>query len=305
MSTTANMNLNLPTPEVTLGPEWATALNTALDLVDSHDHTSGKGVQVPTAGLNIDANLDFNENKATNLAAVQLQNLAAPDAGALNANSVQIVNGDLWAINGAGVAVQITSGSTVVVPSSSSTPAGSIQMYAGSSSPLGFLICDGSAVSRVSYAALFTAVGTTFGVGDGSTTFNLPDLRGRSPIGVGTYTDPVSGSLTRNLGQTLGAAAHVILEAELAAHNHGGGSHRHQSFADVSVGAGALSSNTQSPAKVLSGGSAADYTMATDGSTDATIGRTSASGTVINTQGSNTAHNNMQPSLGINFIIKT
>jgi len=60
----------------------------------------------------------------------------------------------------------------------SAVPSGSVTAFAGSSVPAGWLECDGSAVSRTTYAALFAAVGTTYGVGDGSTTFNLPQLRG-------------------------------------------------------------------------------------------------------------------------------
>lgn len=58
------------------------------------------------------------------------------------------------------------------------TPAGSVQAFAGSSTPNGFLLCNGQAVSRTTYAALFTAIGTTYGAGNGSTTFNVPDYRG-------------------------------------------------------------------------------------------------------------------------------
>jgi microcystin-dependent protein len=65
-------------------------------------------------------------------------------------------------------------------------PAGVIMAYAGTTAPLGFLFCDGSAVSRTGYASLYTAISGTFGIGDGSTTFNLPDLRGRTIIGLGT-----------------------------------------------------------------------------------------------------------------------
>ena len=57
-------------------------------------------------------------------------------------------------------------------------PPGSITAYAGLTAPAGYFICDGSQVSRTEYADLFAVVGETFGVGDGSTTFNLPDLRG-------------------------------------------------------------------------------------------------------------------------------
>lgn len=62
--------------------------------------------------------------------------------------------------------------------------AGIIQIFAGSIAPAGYLICDGSAVSRTTYSALFDAIGTTFGSGDGSTTFNIPDLSGRVAMGV-------------------------------------------------------------------------------------------------------------------------
>ena len=62
--------------------------------------------------------------------------------------------------------------------------AGMIQMFAGSTAPTGWLLCNGSAVSRTDYAALFAVIGTTYGVGDGSTTFNLPDMRGEFPLGV-------------------------------------------------------------------------------------------------------------------------
>lgn len=65
-------------------------------------------------------------------------------------------------------------------------PAGSVIMWSGSSAPSGWLLCDGSAISRTTYASLFAIAGTTYGVGDGSTTFNVPDLRDRFPLGKGT-----------------------------------------------------------------------------------------------------------------------
>lgn len=65
-------------------------------------------------------------------------------------------------------------------------PIGVILPYGGSSAPTGFLLCDGSAVSRTTYSALFGIISTTFGAGDGSTTFNLPDMRSRVPVGAGT-----------------------------------------------------------------------------------------------------------------------
>ena len=62
-------------------------------------------------------------------------------------------------------------------------PIGSILAYSGSSAPSGWVMCDGAGISRTTYATLFGAIGTSFGVGDGSSTFNVPDLRGRVLVG--------------------------------------------------------------------------------------------------------------------------
>lgn len=70
----------------------------------------------------------------------------------------------------------------------SPVPVGVLLPYGGSSTPTGFLLCDGSAVSRATYAALFAAIGTSYGTGDGTTTFNLPNTSGRTFIGAGTGT---------------------------------------------------------------------------------------------------------------------
>ena len=68
-------------------------------------------------------------------------------------------------------------GSTLIIDGSGgSTPVGAIMPYGGSTAPTGWLLCDGSAVSRTTYAALYAVIGTTYGSGDGNTTFNLPDL---------------------------------------------------------------------------------------------------------------------------------
>ena len=77
-------------------------------------------------------------------------------------------------------------------------PAGTIMAYGGASAPTGYLLCDASAVSRTTYARLFAVVGTAFGTGDGSTTFNVPDLRDKVPLGKGTNN--------ATLGVTTGSA---------------------------------------------------------------------------------------------------
>lgn len=289
MADTVNMGIELPTPGGDEGV-WDDKLNAALEVIDAHDHTAGKGVLVPSAGININDDLQFNSNRPIEIDAAQFDDLSVAYTGTTNARAVQFAGGDLWITNGSGVAVQITSGSSTVAPSSSNTPPGIVLPYAGSSAPAGYLLCDGSAVSRTTFAALFGITGTTFGVGDGSTTFNLPFMNGRVPMGTGTYTDSVSGSVTRTLGQQIGAEKHVITVAEMASHNHGGGAHTHTLA--VNGGDGTLDT-------VIASGARNNFTASATG---APIG---SSGSILSTVGSNTAHNNMQPSLGLNYIIKT
>lgn len=113
------MNLVLPTPTVTLGPEWANEINAALSTIDAHDHSSGKGVPITPAGLDIISNLDIQSNKVFNLKSTQYTDQAATLTGATNASSVYSKSGDLWWTNGAGIAVQLTSGSSIIsVPAS-------------------------------------------------------------------------------------------------------------------------------------------------------------------------------------------
>ena len=78
---------------------------------------------------------------------------------------------------------------------------GTIKMWSGAAAPSGYLLCDGSAVSRATYADLFAVCGTAFGAGNGTTTFNLPDLRGRVPLGAGT------GDAADATAHTLGVAS--------------------------------------------------------------------------------------------------
>lgn len=97
-------------------------------------------------------------------------------------------------------------------------PAGSIIDYGGSTAPSGFLSCDGSAISRTTYSRLFSAIGTTWGAGDGSTTFNLPNLQRKATIGAGGTS--VSGP-ANTVGSTGGEEKHTLATGELPAHNHG------------------------------------------------------------------------------------
>lgn len=102
-----------------------------------------------------------------------------------------------------------------VNPVESAAPSGMVAMFGGppANIPAGWLYCDGSPVSRTTYAALFSKVGTNWGVGDGSTTFNLPDYRGVMPLGIsGTHT----------LGSKGGAETVALTTAQLPSHSHTG-----------------------------------------------------------------------------------
>lgn len=116
---------------------------------------------------------------------------------------------------------------------SGAAPAGSIEAFAGSSLPTNYLWCNGAAVSRATYSGLFSAIGTTWGSGDGSTTFNLPNLAGRFSLGAGQGATAYNGGTgtNRSLGQMsngdpnsgatiAGAETHGQIANELAGHSH-------------------------------------------------------------------------------------
>jgi microcystin-dependent protein len=284
MANTPNMDLELPVPTTTTGPEWATAVNEAFEVVDEHDHSSGKGTPISPTGININADLEYNNNRAVEVKAVKMDSQLAALSGVLNTNSFHAVNGDAYFTNGDGTAIQLTSGGSISTPSSSSTPPGILFPYAGSSAPTGYLLCDGTAVSRTTYSALFAIVGTSFGAGDGSTTFNVPNMNGRVPMGAGTYTDPVSGSITRTFAANLGAEKHQLLESELATHDH-------PIFITQKYRSNDVGSNN---ATVCNGAEASDAP-----------GNVLVPNIYANNAGDSVAHNNVQPSLVLNYIIKT
>lgn len=175
------------------------------------------------------------------------------------------------------LAVQVPADGVIIPP-------GVIWEYAGAAAPTGWLFCDGSAVSRTTYAALFTAIGTTHGAGDGSTTFNLPDKRGRVTIGAGTGTGGgtsgtgvVTGgsALTaRSVGSWGGAETHLLTLSEIPSHSH-------------------TYTTAQGPASA-GAGRALGSDNSLNGGSDAT-----------NNSGGGSVHNNMQPFLVSNYIIRT
>lgn len=119
--TTANLLLDLPTVSVTIGPTWASKLNTALELVDAHDHSSGKGVKVTPAGLDITADLDLQENNLDDARSLRLANSTSTLDGAADVRCVYVYNGELYYNNSAGTQVQLTAGGQVNAGSASTS----------------------------------------------------------------------------------------------------------------------------------------------------------------------------------------
>lgn len=348
----------MPTVTVTSGPEWASQLNTALETIDAHDHSSGKGTKITPSGMNISSDLEFNSNNATELRSTRFDNQGASLNGVNDIRCVYVSGNDLYYNNGSGTAVQITSGAginaasiggiggdyasssasvsysntsktftftqssntsahidvgnvvirqatasangvTLRSPNSLSaaynfilptglpgsgttkilsidssgqvgaqydvddssievssntiqikdsgvttakvangnitneklnadvatnlTPTAMVVAYAGTSAPSGWLLCDGSAVSRTTYSALFAIIGVTHGQGDGSTTFNVPDYRGRFLRGVdgsaGNDPDKASRS-TMATGGNSGNNVGSVQSDQYASHTH-------------------------------------------------------------------------------------
>lgn len=199
----------------------------------------------------------------------------------------------------------------------SAMPSGSIQAFAGATPPSGWLLCDGSAVSRTTYATLFSVVGTTNGAGDGSTTFNLPDFRGKVIVGAGGgYTlGATGGEATHTLSVSEVPSETVTGTATLSGTTGAGSPHTHTVTDPGHTHTVAIGYTGAGTAGAVSGASpTGSYNEST---TSATTGISVASesahthtfsGTATvsgSTNGGGGAHNNMQPYVVANVIIKT
>lgn len=180
------------------------------------------------------------------------------------------------------------------------TPTGAILEFAGATAPAGYLLCYGQAISRSTYSQLFDVIGTEHGAGDGSTTFNVPDRRGRVGAGVDNMggsdasrlASSASTAAARNtLGGVGGASSITLTTSTMPTHSHGvtDPGHTHdlnEQFQNASSGANNFNS--------VGGGTSATTPV-----------NSNTTGISIQNAGSGAAHDNVQPTILNNYIIKT
>lgn len=211
--------------------------------------------------------------------------------------------------------------------------------------PAGWLWADGRAVSRATYAALFAAIGTTYGAGDGATTFNLPDYRGRAPVGLDNLGGTPAGRLAAatSLGWVGGAEAITLSTAQIPSHTHtataasngahthsvdipasgshihtgtalSNGDHAHQlpaiGFNVAGGGTGSYAQGGFPSAVATSVDGAHGHTLSIDASTHTHTGTALSNGAhthtiTVNAEGGGGSHSNVQPSAGCIVLIKT
>lgn len=245
-------------------------------------------------------------------------------------------NSDITSLSGLTTPLSVAQGGTGSATGGNFVPTGAGTPWFGNpaSPPSGWLYCDGSAVSRATYAALFGVIGTTFGTGDGVTTFNLPDGRGRTFAGfdsgnaTGRLTGAESGGVSAStMANNGGEQGHTITTLELAVHIHGvtdpghthtvtdpthnhtindaGHFHQVNGGSANAYGTGSVGTDAFPPAGP-SNTSSVTTGITNNAASTGISNQTNTTGiTSTNSTGSGSAHNNVQPTLIVGWIIKT
>jgi len=190
----------------------------------------------------------------------------------IGASTNTMLVGKIVVLKGASMATQIDSAfTTLFAPAVVAPPTGivgEIKAYAGASAPSGYLLCNGSAISRSTYIDLFNICGTSYGAGDGSTTFNIPNLKGKIPVGLDSTQSEFD-----TLGETGGAKTHTLTVDQMPSHTH--------QYNDTY--------GVQNLEGVFNNANACDETERWE---------------TTSSTGGGQAHNNLQPYVVMNYIIK-
>lgn len=175
-------------------------------------------------------------------------------------------------------------------------PVGTVKMFAGNAVPAGgfYMFCDGSPISRTTFSALFAVVGTLYGGGDGSTTFNLPDLTERIVVGKSTVRGRIPQYDATSIGNAFGVGVHQLVTTELPSHNH--------PITDPGHTHGLTYHNANNNPATGTGGVVDRINPTSEATAIQTASK--VTGITIANAGGDQGHDNVQPSLVMNYIIR-